>query len=294
MKRITDVECLVDARNQIGEGPVWRPEEQALYWVDCTARKLQRYNVATKAVTEWTLSKMPGSFSFRRDAPGVVMAFRNALGLVDLDTGVENFTEVSPPLVFAEERFNDGKCDRAGRFWTGTIDRMGKRPVGNLYRVDPDLSIHKMDSGIISSNGIAWSLDNRTMYYCDSRAAVYAYDFDIGSGEIANRRIHIDMLARGSHPDGCTVDAEGFLWVAVPNSSCVRRYDPEGTLEREVVLPVTRPASCMFGGPNLDTLFITTLRHGVDADALAKQPLAGGLFAVHPGVRGIAEPLFAG
>jgi len=294
MLRITDVECLVPCSNEIGEGPMWRPEEQALYWVDCPGRKLQRYDMATRAVREWALSKMPGSLSFRRDQPGILMASRNGLATIDLDTGAEMAIEVQPPLNFAEERFNDGKCDRAGRFWTGTIDRLGTRPVGSLYRIDPDLSIRKMDSGIVSSNGIAWSLDNKTMYYCDSGAALYAYDYDLASGEIANRRIHIDLLAQGDHPDGCTVDAEGFLWIAQPDSSCVRRYDPDGRLEREVVLPVTKPASCTFGGPNYETLFITTLRIRLDAAELAAQPLAGGLFAVHPGVRGVPEPLFAG
>ena len=294
MKRITDVECLVPCTNEIGEGPVWRPEEQALYWVDCPARKLQRYDLATGAVKEWTLSRMPGSLTFRRDKPGILMASRNGLSTIDLDTGEEVAIEVQPLVNFAEERFNDGKCDRAGRFWTGTIDRLGHRPVGSLYRIDPDLSIRKMDSGIISSNGISWSLDNKTMYYCDSRAALYAYDYDIATGEIANRRIHIDLLAQGRHPDGCTVDAEGFLWIAEPDSSCVRRYDPEGKLEREVVLPVTKPASCTFGGPNYETLFITTLRIRMDAAELAAQPLAGALFATHPGVCGLPEPLFAG
>lgn len=294
MKQITDVDCLVKCDNVIGEGPVWRPEEQALYWVDCPGRKLQRYDLATKSVKLWDLSKMPGSLTFRREKPGILMASRNALSTIDLDTGEETFIGVEPPLEFAEERFNDGKCDRAGRFWTGTIDRLGHRPVGSLYRIDPDLSIRKMDTGIISSNGIAWSPDDKTMYYCDSRAALYAYDYDITTGEIANRRVHIDLLAQGSHPDGCTVDAEGFLWVAEPDSSCVRRYDPDGKREREVVLPVTKPASCTFGGPDYDILFITTLRIRLDEAALAAQPLAGSLFAARPGVRGVAEPLFAG
>ncbi len=291
--QITDVECLVDCKNEIGEGPVWNVEEQALYWVDCPGRVLQRWTPAARAMETFALTKMPGSYAFRRNAGGIVMAFRNALGFVDFAAGREQYVD-APVVEFAKERFNDGKCDRAGRFWTGTMDREGKNPVGSLYRVDPDMTVTKMDTGITASNGIAWSPDNATMYYCDSRAGVYAYDYDLGTGAIANRRMHLDLIPQGSHPDGCTVDAEGFLWVAEPGSSCVRRYDPKGRREREVRLPVTRPASCMFGGDDLSTLFITTLRYRLSPEELADQPLAGGLFKAEPGVKGLPEPRFAG
>ena len=292
--QVFDAECLYEAQDVIGEGPVWNPEDRALYWVDAVNRRLQRWTPATCEVKIFPLTKMPGSFAFRRDAPGVVMAFRNGLALVDFETGREEYTNVSPPLNFANERFNDGAADRAGRFWAGTLDREGKNPVGSLYRIDADMSITRMESGITGSNGIAWSPDDKTMYYTDSRVGIYAYDFDLATGTIENRRIHLDLRPVGSHPDGCTVDAEGLLWVAEPDSSCVRRYDPQGKMEREIRLPVTRPASCMFGGDDLDTLFITTLRYRLSEEELAKQPLAGGLFQAHPGVKGLPEPRFAG
>jgi sugar lactone lactonase YvrE len=148
-----------------------------------------------------------------------------------------------------------------------------------------------MDSGITASNGMGWSPDNQTMYYADTRVGVYAYDYDHTTGDIANRRL---LLGDGIHPDGFSVDAEGFLWVAEPGSSCVRRYDQAGKLEREVRLPVSKPASCTFGGADLRTLFITTLRYRLSDSDIAHEPLAGGLFTADPGVRGLPEPRFAG
>ncbi len=149
--------------------------------------------------------------------------------------------------------------------------------------------------GIRLSNGIGWSPDNRVMYHCDSRRGyVYAYDYDIDSGTPTNRRIHLDLTSAGDHPDGCTVDAEGFLWLAEVGSSNVGRYAPDGRRVGGITLPTPRVTSVMFGGPRLDLLFITTMRYNLSPEESARQPLAGRLFVCEPGVKGLAEPMFAG
>lgn len=286
-------ECVLDLKNELGEGPVWNDEEGALYWVDCIARKLQRYIPGQPEVKTWSLSKQPGAFAFRGGG-GLVMVYRTAFGFFDLEAGTEDFLGVAA-VDFAKERFNDGKCDRKGRFWTGTIDRELSNPVGSLYRIDPDLRINRMDGGVTLSNGIAWSPDNKIMYYCDSHpGTVVRYDYDLESGDIANRSTFIDYSSKIGRPDGCTVDSEGFLWVTEVEAGQVGRYDHDGKLERVVKLPVPKPTSVMFGGEGLKTLFITSMRYGASADELAAQPLYGALFGVDPGVSGLSEPRFAG
>ncbi len=291
--KIIQAECVLDMKNELGEGPLWNFEEGALYWIDCIARKLQRYVPGRPDVKTWSLSKQPGSFAFRRGG-GIVMVYRNGFGLIDLETGAEKFLDAAP-ADFAKERFNDGKCDRKGRFWTGTFDRELANPVGSLYRIEADLRIRRMSGGVALSNGIAWSPDNKVFYHCDSRpGSVLRYDFDLESGTITNRRLFIDYATQHGRPDGCTVDAEGFLWVTEVEAGRIGRYDPDGRLERVVALPVTKPTSVMFGGADLDTLFITSMRYNVSAADLAAQPLYGALFGAQPGVRGLPETRFAG
>ena len=200
-----------------------------------------------------------------------------------------------PRSIFGPVVFNDGKCDRRGRFWTGTMDRETHRPLGALYRVDTDFSVHRMDGGVTLSNGMGWSPDDRTMYYCDSRpGVVHAYDYDIATGGIANKRLFIDFRERGGHPDGCTVDAEGGLWIAEIGAGRVVRFDPSGREVATVKLPVTRPTSVAFGGPGLRTLFVTSMRLGLTEAETAAQPDAGCIFAAEPGMAGLPEPRFAG
>ncbi|MBX6372733.1 MAG: SMP-30/gluconolactonase/LRE family protein [Acetobacteraceae bacterium] len=192
-------------------------------------------------------------------------------------------------------RFNDGCCDRLGRFWVGTMDRALREPVGALYRVDPDLSVHRVAGGVTLSNGIAWSPDDRVMYHCDTAAAVVrAYDFDLGAGAVANPRVLIRFGPGEGRPDGCAVDAEGCLWVAVVEAGLVARFDAAGRRVRELRLPVSRPTSLCFGGEGLRTLFVTSMRHGMAEDELAREPLAGGILALDAGVAGLPEARFAG
>jgi sugar lactone lactonase YvrE len=170
-----------------------------------------------------------------------------------------------------------------------------KRRTGGLSRLDPDLSLHAMETGIGTSNSIAWSPDDRTFYYSDTAARViWAYDFDLDAGTIANRRVLTDMDGQPGGPDGSTVDAEGFLWNAQWGGWRLVRYAPDGRVDRVVPMPVAQPTSCMFGGEDLATLYVTSARTGLSDADLARQPQAGGLFALDVGVRGLPEPRFAG
>jgi L-arabinonolactonase len=276
----------------LGEGPVWSQGEAALYWVDVTQRTVWRHDTRAGETRSHAVSGMPGSIALRHGG-GLLAAFRTGLAFVDLDSGEE--AKLASGIDFGRERFNDGACDRRGRFFAGTMDKTMGNPIGALYRIDPDRSVTRVAEGITLSNGLAWSPDDRTLYHCDSRPGlVYAYDYDIDSGLPSNRRILVDLSSSGFHPDGCTVDAEGFLWVAEVGASRVGRYAPDGRRVGGIELPTKRVTSVMFGGPDLRTLFITTMRYNLSAAESAAQPLAGRLFVAVPGVQGMAEPAFAG
>jgi sugar lactone lactonase YvrE len=190
-------------------------------------------------------------------------------------------------------RMNDGACDAAGRFWAGTM-ALDERPhAGALYRLDPDLTVHTMLTEVTISNGIDWSLDGRRMYYVDTPTRrIDVFDFDVAAGAIANRRTFVEVPADAGLPDGLTVDAAGFVWVALWGGAALRRYGADGTLERVVPLPVTHPTSCAFGGAALDELYVTSARIALTAEERKRQPQAGGVFRVRPGVAGRPANLF--
>lgn len=296
---MAEVQCVVEAKDILGEGPIWHPGEQALYWTDINAPAIQRFDPATGAVTRWHMPEQVGSFVFREQG-GLVAGMKSGFAYIELHSAtakpsnrVEPIYSVEPEL--PHTRLNDGKCDRAGRYWCGTVDNE-RKPHCGLYRLDPGGAVQKMDGGFTVANGIAWSPDNRTMYFSDSPSeTVYAYDFDLASGEIANRREFISTKGMDAFVDGATVDAEGFYWCAHIYAGEIARYDPDGKLERTIELPVRHPTMCTFGGKDLDTLYVTSGTQFVKEKWAHTQPLAGGLFAIHDvGVRGLPEPFFAG
>lgn len=288
-----EAECVVDCQNVLGEGALWCPLEQRLWWIDISNPSLWCREHRTQRVEHWTLPKPPGSFALRHDG-SFLFAFRNGLATL-AKPGAEPTWIDAPGLALGDERFNDGKVDRAGRFWSGTLDRKLASPIGQLYRVEPGWRVSALDRGFTISNGIGWSPDDRTMYFTDTPSRrIYRYDFDAARGRVSNRSVFVEVEPGHGGPDGMTVDAEGYVWSAQFDRWCVNRYAPDGMLQRSVRLPVQRPTTCMFGGPDLRTLFITTARMDLSESALAAQPQAGGVFALDPGVRGIAEPRFAG
>ena len=264
-----------------------------MFSIDCMGRKLLRHDVQSANHEEWVLPRTPGSFTLRTRG-GMLMAYRR--GLAFIEPGNSMLEDIpSPTIDFAAEVFNDGKCDRRGRFWVGTMDRDVKQPVGGLYRVGLDLQITRMDEGITLGNGIAWSPDDQTMYFCDSRPGrIWAYDYDLKTGSIENRRLFADFTGRRGRPDGCATDAEGGLWVAEISAGQVVRFNSSGQEVAAVSLPVSKPTSIAFGGPGLRTLFVTSMRYGLSSDELAREPQAGCVFAVDVGIAGLPFARFGG
>ena len=286
------IECVVDCRNKLGEVPVWDVAEQALYWVDIEGKLLQRYTPATQAVERWQMPERISSFALREEG-GLIVAFASGIALYDLVTG--GIEWIARPDKNPRNRFNEGKCDRRGRFWAGTMDDRLSAHSASLFRVDPDLSVHRMLGEIGISNCFVWSLENDAFYFADSMdRRIYRFDYDHAAGRIANRSLFTDTTAQNVVPDGGTIDEEGFIWNAQWDGWRVVRYAPDGRIDRIVEMPVQKPTSCMFGGPDLATLYVTSAIWDLTPDKLKDQPAAGGLFALDLGIRGVPEPRFAG
>lgn len=284
------VEHVYVAQNELGEGPLWHPGEQALYWVDLLHGDLFRLDPATSSVQQWTIGEMVGCIGLR-ERGGLVMANRSSLATWTPDG--ERRTIITLDLAQIGERFNDGAVDPQGRFWVGSMSSQGQ---GVLVRLDADHSLHTLKTGVFIGNGIGWSPDHRTMYFTDSlQYAIYAYDFDSATGSMTNERVLVDVRSeQAGVPDGLTVDREGCIWSARWDGWKVVRYDPQGRVMQEIAMPVQRPTSCMFGGPNLDVLYVTSARLDLTAQDLASQPQAGDLFRLHVDAQGFPEPAFAG
>jgi sugar lactone lactonase YvrE len=289
----TEVTKVLTAKAQIGEGPVWDAKSQRLLWVDIVGQELNVFDPANGSNQTHRFHDIVTSVTPRKSG-GVLLTLRRSFASFDWATGkLETLAEVE--IDSPGNRFNDGKTDRQGRHWAGTMgDVDWNHPIGSLYRFGADAKPVRMAEGICCSNGIGWSPDSKTMYFCESFAhVIHQYDFDPASGELANRR-PFTTVNPASFPDGLTVDAEGFVWSAQPVFGRIVRYDPAGKMERIIELPVSRGTSLMFGGPALDTLYITTMRTTLDEAQLAEEPLAGCLLAITPGVKGIAEVPFEG
>ena len=287
------VECVVDCHNILGEVPVWDGAGQALFWVDIEGCLLQRFVPASGVRQSWRLPERVCALALR-EAGGMVLALASGFAFLDPLTG--NLERLAAPEAhLPTNRMNDGKCDRRGRFWAGTMDDRLTARTAALWRLDPDLTCHCMERGIGISNSLAWSPDDRVFYFADTLLrTIFAYDFDIATGGIANRRVFTDCADQPGAPDGSTIDAEGYLWNAQWDGWRLVRYAPDGRVDRVVPLPVQKPTSCMFGGPDLATLYVTSAVWDLTADALAAQPYAGGVLALDVGVRGLPEPRFAG
>lgn len=285
--------CVVDGGNQLAEGPVWDPAGRALYWVDIVEGLVQRFDPVSGECGKWKLPEAVGALALR-DKGGLVLALASGFALFDPATDALT-RGPAPDADRTENRMNDGKCDRRGRFWAGTMNgRTGTRD-GSLFRLGADLSCARVLTDIGIVNGPAWSPDDRAFYLADSRRRlIFAFDFDLANGEIANQRVFADCSHEPFEPDGATVDAEGYLWSAQWNGWRIVRYAPDGRVDRIVPMPAQRPTSCMFGGADLATLYVTTARVGLSEAELAAQPQAGGVFALDVGVRGLPAFRFAG
>jgi sugar lactone lactonase YvrE len=290
----TEVTCVADVGLDVGESPIWSVAERCLYFVDIVERKLLRYRPSDSDLRITTLAEMATAVAPRRGS-GLLVAGERDFARFDFEAGTRQpIAVVSEP---AGNRFNDGKCDRRGRFWAGTMDKVHwDAPAGTLYRFDGDGSVSVVLRGIRCSNGLGWSPDDQTFYYTESFAyVIHAFDHDPETGRLSNQRRFAALdLNSGAFPDGLTVDAEGGVWSAQPGYGRLVRYAPDGGIDRIVDMPVSRPTSCMFGGDDLGTLFVTSAHNSLTAAQRDEEPLAGGLFALRPGVAGLPEAPFAG
>jgi len=285
-----EIECILPLRNELGEGPLWDWREQALYWVDIAGAIFHRYDPAQNRHEQFDVGVRVTALGLRQGG-GFVMATADGLAL--WHPASATVTRLgNPEAGKPDARFNDGAVDPGGRFWAGT---MAPGATSALYRLDADGSIHTMETGVTTANGLGWSPDGKTMYFTDSRHhVIYAYDYDPQTGSIANRRPFVSSPDEPGLPDGLAVDAEGCVWSARWDGWKVTRYDPQGRPMFHLQMPVQCPTSCAFGGPNLDELYVTSARVKLRQEQRAAQPLAGGLFRLRPGVRGQKAYLFRG
>ncbi len=237
------------------------------------------------------LREVIGSFGLTR-VGGMVAGMKSGLYLLDPNSGALDLL-AAPEQNLPQNRFNDGRCDRAGRFWAGTMADGPRAPAGSLYRLDPDGSCARMQSHIHIPNSIAWSPDDRIMYFADTHVSLlWAYDYDLAHGTLRNERVFADCTNRPGRPDGSCIDAEGCLWNAEYGGGRVVRYRADGRIDQVIELPVSNVTCCCFGGEKLDTLYISTARQKMNAEQLAREPLAGALFACRPGAQGMVEARF--
>ena len=287
------VELALAARAELGEGARWDAWSQTLYWVDILKGRVHAFTPATAACRSFGVGQPVGALAVR-EAGGLVLALRDGFATLDLDTGALSWiarVEDDRPT----QRMNDGRCDATGRFWAGTMAFDPSPGTGTLYRLDRDGSVTPVLADLTISNGLDWSPDGRSLYFVDSGTQrVDLFDFDPVAGTLSNRRPFVQLPDAAGMPDGLVVDADGFVWVALWGGGALHRYAADGALAQVVTLPVSHPTSCAFGGPDLMDLYVTSASVELTPAALARQPHAGGLFRLRPGVAGRAGHRFAG
>jgi sugar lactone lactonase YvrE len=287
------IEILSDRPDQLGEGPLWDVAGQRLYWIDSYGRAIHSADAAGGDRKRWSVPEPIGSMALREKG-GAVLALRDGFYAFDFATGeAARIAETQPGEL--RPRLNDGKVDRQGRFIAGSMDFQEQEPVGKLFRLDPDLSVHTLDTDIICSNGPCFSPDGGTLYFADSfRRTIYAYDYDQASGSVRSRRVFTTFERLRGFPDGATVDAEGHVWSVEVYSGRLIRFDPSGVVDRIVGLPVNSATSLTFGGADLDIAYVTSMARPF-ANEYHREREAGFVFAIHGlGVRGLPEPRFGG
>jgi len=284
--------CALDIKASLGECPIWSVDDEALWWVDINAPTLNRFDPVSGRNEAIPMPSSAGSFAIR-ERGGFVIALRDGIWLADEHGRLER-RAAPPPYDPSHHRFNDGRCDRQGRFLVGTMNENRDANTGALYRLDPDFSLVAVLDDMMISNGLAWSPDGRTMYHTDTPTRiVYAYDYDVRTGRPSNRRRYAGWTAEGDRPDGACVDSEGCYWSAFYLGGKVVRVSPDGRVLAEYALPALCPTMCALGGTDLRTLFVTSARQKRSDEELARLPLSGGIFTMRVDVPGLPEPRFS-
>lgn len=287
------VELVLDSRSDLGEGPVWDDRTGTLVWVDLTVGDVHRFAPSSGKDTLVASIGTPVGAAVLRESTGMMLAVDTGFLRLDADgtTELVAAVEADDPT----HRMNDGKCDASGRFWAGTNSYEFVPGESTLWRLDPCGTVTAAVTGMTLCNGLGWSPDDTTMYVIDSFGyRLDALDYHAASGAVGGRRTLIEFTEADGLPDGMTVDAEGFLWVALYAGSAVRRYAPDGSLDTVLRMPVSQPTSCAFGGPDLQDLYITSGNQLKTPEELAAEPTLGGLFRCRPGVAGLPSHRYAG
>jgi len=289
-----DIDLVLDAHAAIGESPTWSAAEQALYWIDIKAPALHRFDPNSRARQTWAVPADIGGFALIAGRSEALVALRTGLFRTDLNSGASTKL-MEPPFDPTLHRFNEGACDGAGRFWVGTMfDPLdpGEHPPerAGLFSFTVQSGLRREPDASELHNGMAWSPDGRIFYLSHSqRQEVFAFSFDRLAGRLTGRRQFVKIPAELGLPDGAAVDAEGGYWCALHGGGRLHRYRPDGTLDREILLPVSQPTMCAFGGPDLETMYVTSASDKLSAEQLRHEPHAGGLFCFRPGIRGLAR-----
>ncbi|GEO26014.1 regucalcin-like protein [Alicyclobacillus acidoterrestris] len=289
---VKTVELLLDAKAVVGEGPVWDAAKKCLYWVDIVRHHVHVYDPLSGQDEIIDVGDYVGAVVPRKRG-GLVAVLSD--GFYHLDLSTKQLTRLAAvEAEIPDNRFNDGKCDAAGRFFAGTLPFSEDRPTGALYCLEPDLRVRKVLDGLTIANGLGWSPDNTRMYFIDTPTReVVMFDYDLTTGSLSNRRTAVRI--EDGFPDGMTVDAQGMIWVAHWEGWKVSRWNPfTGERLMELALPVSCVTACTFGGSNLDELYITSASRDIGADRQAAQPHAGGVFRAHIGIRGQIAHAFSG
>ncbi|HEX8611604.1 MAG TPA: SMP-30/gluconolactonase/LRE family protein [Telluria sp.] len=283
----------------VGESPLWNAREGAWYWVDILAKRIWCLDAASGALRSWEAPEMVACIALA-DSGALIAGMETGVFSVTLGEGMGALAQASflaaPPELAPGMRFNDGRCDRQGRFWSGTLrlDSPELHADGRLYRYTREEGISApVVSNLVVQNGLGFSPDGRTMYLSDShvsRQQIWVFDYDIDSGTPHNRRVFVDMTAQRGRPDGAAVDVDGCYWICGNDGGCLLRFTPEGKLDRTVDLPMLKPSMCSFGGPGMDTLLVTSIAAGRKPE----DTQSGTVLLVRPGVQGMAESAFRG
>lgn len=286
------VDVIGERRATVGESPVWDADAGRLYWVDVRSEPaIFMHDTRTGQNAEWPMLEDIGSI-VPAGGGRLVAAMRSGFAVFEpKGGGLKLLLDPEPEL--RANRLNDAKCDPAGRLWSGSMNPESGLAEGSLYVLDRDFSCRRVAEGYVTPNGHAWSLDGATMYLSDTRRGyIYAFSYDLGTGEAGERRVFADLGALPGGPDGATVDAEGYLWSAQFNSGCLLRLSPSGEIDRVVHLPVSKPTSCTFGGPGHSLLYVTTATRGLGPAELSAEPRAGCVLVLDVGVRGLPQTRF--
>lgn len=292
-KELSEATVVLNAKATLGEGALWHPTEQVLYWVDIEGKALHIFDPETKEDTCFSVGERVGTVVPVAEG-GALVALQNGIHHINTKTG--ELTFLINPIEATDIRFNDGKCDPDGRFWVGTMALDTRKGAAVLYRMDTDGSIRQVLQNLTISNGIIWSADNNIMYFVDTPTQrVKAYDYNHATGEIRDERTVVEIPKNDGSPDGMTLDAAGNLWIALHGGGVVVCYDPAtGEALHKIKVPCPQTTSCAFGGKDLSTLYITTAREGLSGEQLADYPESGSIFAVKPGTKGVPANFYKG